>query len=1069
MVRSNRILFPAVLQVVLTAILMLLVTACNLTSTPQERIDTTDVPTSTTLPTRTSSAPTPVTVTALPSFPTQLPQVSTPVVVLPPTSLPFPTSTSLPISIFILSPIPGSVIAGNVQVLGAAVHPLFLQYQLEYGPDPNLGNLWYPASGIVQTPVVSGILGIWNTTVIQDSVYQLRLRVTLRDGTSLTTVANNIRIQNQAPTPVPTATTVPRPIAAFTQDRVIGQAPLVVRFFNQSTGNITSYSWSFGDGGSSPEVNPVHTFRNPGVYTVQLTVAGPGGSSNVSRQINVQSATPPVAAFTQDRTSGQSPLTVRFTDQSTGAITARTWNFGDGSSSTELNPSYTFTAVGTYNVILTVSGPGGASSVTRQITVQNPTIPAPIAALVVSQSSGDAPLTVQFDASDSSGQIDSYNWNFGDGQLGAGQIVTHTFTSPGEYQARLLVVGPGGQSEARTTITVVRPPDAPVASFTANPISGNIPLTVQFDASGSTGQINSYIWNFGDGQSGDGTSPSHTFTAPGTYTVELTVTGPGGTSAISAAVSATEPLAPPQAAFEVVTAGTHAPLEVEFINQTSGEGLTFNWDFGDGQTSAERDPRHTFTNPGTYTVTLTAQGPGGTDSEQRAIEVAAAPAVEAAFTVNPPGGVAPLTVQLEAVQAPNLVAYDWAFSDGGTATGPSASYTFQNPGDYTVALTVTGADGRTARADQAISVTAPIPAPEAAFTVNPPGGVAPLTVQLEAVQAPNLVAYDWAFSDGGTATGPSASYTFQNPGDYTVALTVTGVDGRTARADQVISVTAPAPPPVPDIVLQTPIIPDVESPSVQAALRAIYDRGLAQGRRAAVFARVGDDLAVQAGYLTPFADPGLALTDPAFQDIVNWHNQVDVGGGRSSFDHAGAAGRAGWRIQDLVDASRSDTSICSPGETPLDCEIRLLQPAVAFVSVGINDMTNGDLSAFRGVLDNLIQTLLNDGIIPVLSTIQPVPGTPTAVDAINAAIIETARDVALRNNTAVPIYNLWRRYNDLPGSGITGDGMTPSVSPFGPGDLRSESVNGYSVNARNRDTLVILDLLRTRIYPDAQP
>ncbi|MGQ9887092.1 MAG: PKD domain-containing protein [Aggregatilineales bacterium] len=912
-------------------------------------------------------------------------------------------------------------------------------------------------------------MGVWNTTAIQDSVYQLRLHVTLRDGTSLSTVANNIRIQNQAPTPVPTATTVPRPIGAFTQDRVVGQAPLVVRFFNQSTGNITSYSWDFGDGGSSPEVNPVHTFRNPGVYTVQLTVTGPGGSSNVSRQINVQSATPPVAAFTQDRTSGPSPLVVQFSDQSTGTVTSRTWNFGDGTISDEINPTHTFTAVGTYNVMLTVTGPSGSSSVTRQITVQNPTIPAPIAALAVSQSSGNAPLTVQFDASDSSGQIDSYNWDFGDGQFGAGPIVTHEFANPGEYRVRLLVVGPGGQSEAQTTITVVRLPDAPIASFTLNPTSGNVPLVVQFDASSSTGLIDSYSWDFGDSQSGTGLTPAHTYTAPGTYTVELIVTGPGGTSSTSAVVSATEPIAPPRAAFDFVPLGSTAPLEVQFINQTSGESLTFSWDFGDGQSSAERDPRHTFVAPGLYVVRLTAQGPGGTDSAERTIEVSSPPEVEASFTVNPPDGAAPLTVQLEAAQLPNLVAFDWNLGDGAVASGPSVSHTYATPGDFTITLTVTSADGRTASAEQTVFVTVPLPAPEASFTVNPPNGAAPLTVQLEAAQLPNLVAFDWNLGDGAVASGPSVSHTYATPGDFTITLTVTSADGRTASAEQTVSVTEQDSLPGTDIVLQTPVIPDLESFEVQVALRAIYERGEARGHRAAVFAKVGDDLAVQAGYLMPFADPGLSVTDADLVDILNWHNQLDVGDGRSSFDRQSVAARAGWRIQDVVDQAQANSAVCSPGETPLQCEVRLLQPGAALVSVGLNHVFDGDLSDFRAKLDSVIQSLLDEGVIPVVSTIQPVPSNPAGVDAVNTAILETAQAVALRNNTAVPIYNLWLRYTNLPGSGLGADGISPTVSPAGPGDLSPASVSAYGINARNHDVLIILDMLRSRVYPDAQP
>src|SRR5690606_7342737 len=125
-------------------------------------------------------------------------------------------------------------------------------------------------------------------------------------------------------------------------------------------------------------------------------VTGPGGTSNVSQQINVQSATTPVAAFTQDKVSGSSPLTVKFTNQSSGNITSYKWDFGDGGTSTEQSPSHEFTAVGTYNVILTVTGPGGTSSVTRKITVEDPVIPAPEALFTVDKSSGDAPLVVQF-------------------------------------------------------------------------------------------------------------------------------------------------------------------------------------------------------------------------------------------------------------------------------------------------------------------------------------------------------------------------------------------------------------------------------------------------------------------------------------------------------------------------------------------------------------------------------------------------------------------------------------------------------------------------------------------------
>jgi hypothetical protein len=278
---------PRTLRLVLLLLgVLLLIAGCNLNSgeTTTEPLPTlSDLLTQTAPPTRTPAstggAPTALPGVTVPAqtFPTSVAVI--PTAIRPPA---LPSPTPLPISIVILSPVPGNVIAGNVQIIGAATHPNFLQYQVEFGPDPNPGNLWYPATYAVQVPVINGLLGIWNTTTVQDGLYAVRLRVYLRDGTTLTTVVNNIRVQNNQPTPVPSATpSIPRPIAAFTQDRASGTVPLTVRFINQSSGQITGYNWNFGDNTSSVEVNPLHTYNTPGLYTVTLTVNGPGGSSIV--------------------------------------------------------------------------------------------------------------------------------------------------------------------------------------------------------------------------------------------------------------------------------------------------------------------------------------------------------------------------------------------------------------------------------------------------------------------------------------------------------------------------------------------------------------------------------------------------------------------------------------------------------------------------------------------------------------------------------------------------------------------------------------------------------------------
>ena len=159
-----------------------------------------------------------------------------------------------------------------------------------------------------------------------------------------------------------TITVVPPPVAAFTADLTEGLAPLTIQSTDQSTGEITSWEWDFGDGTTAewtPETRPEdgilsHTYAEIGVYTATLTVTGPGGSDSAIATIKACGA-----KFTAQPTEGAAPLTVQFTDQSVGA-TSWEWDFGDGETSTEQNPSHTYSEAGIYDVSLTIYGIWGA-------------------------------------------------------------------------------------------------------------------------------------------------------------------------------------------------------------------------------------------------------------------------------------------------------------------------------------------------------------------------------------------------------------------------------------------------------------------------------------------------------------------------------------------------------------------------------------------------------------------------------------------------------------------------------------------------------------------------------------
>jgi len=320
---------------------------------------------------------------------------------------------------------------------------------------------------------------------------------------------------------------LPAPTALFAGAPLSGPAPLAVQFADLSTGVVTSWLWNFGDGATSTDASPSHTYALDGNYTVSLTVDGTGGAHTRTEPAFVSvGLAAPVAEFIGAPLSGTAPLVVAFANQSSGTISAHLWSFGDGATSSDLSPSHPYTTPGTYTVALTETGPGGASTRTRTdyIVVAHP---APVAEFLGAPLSGTAPLVVAF-ANQSSGTISAHLWSFGDGATSSDLSPSHTYTTPGTYTVALTETGPGGASTRTRTDYIVVAHPAPVADFSADVRRGKGWLPVRFTDL-SSGPIASWSWNFGDGTGSSGQNPVHIYRRPGVYTVTLTVTGPGGT------------------------------------------------------------------------------------------------------------------------------------------------------------------------------------------------------------------------------------------------------------------------------------------------------------------------------------------------------------------------------------------------------------------------------------------------------------------------------------------------------------------------------------------------------------
>jgi PKD repeat protein len=262
---------------------------------------------------------------------------------------------------------------------------------------------------------------------------------------------------------------------------------------------------------------------------------------------------PLAANFTAEPKIGPEPLTVQFTDRSTGNITSWLWNFDDGTTSIGKNPVHTFYDPHSYTVSLTVTGPDGSDTETKTAYIQGFTPSIPEANFSKEPISMDAPMTVQFIDESSCpahyiirgngiivgtmesadlGGISTWLWDFGDSETSNERNPAHTYKNPGTYTVTLKVIGPGGwDTITKKNYITLMMPSVPVANFIGKPRAGDGPLTVQFTDS-SSGFIESRLWNFGDGATSTELNPAHTYMYRNIadYTVSLTVTGMGGTN-----------------------------------------------------------------------------------------------------------------------------------------------------------------------------------------------------------------------------------------------------------------------------------------------------------------------------------------------------------------------------------------------------------------------------------------------------------------------------------------------------------------------------------------------------------
>ncbi len=564
----------------------------------------------------------------------------------------------------------------------------------------------------------------------------------------------------------------PLPVADFTNDAV-ACANVAFPFTNTSTG-ASSFEWEFGDGGTSFANSPNHIFTTTGTFDVQL-IASTGAGCRDTAYSTLDVWTIPVADLTLSSDTGCGPFEVAFTNGSSGEGLSFAWEFGGLDASTDQDPvPFIFPPDPiqgiTYPITLTVTNVCGVDVAAASVAV----IPPPTAVFGPNLNEYCSFSEVPF-GNASYGIPDSFQWDFGDGNTSTdpGPVVTNIYAAgedPLGITVTLVASNLCGSDTATQNITIL--PNQVNAFFNTDPTSGCSPLTVnltQFSAGDTT-----FYWDLGDGNVSNAHDLTHTYTAPGTYTIELFAYGCGFDSYTTDVTV----FPSPEMAFTVAPETVCAGEPFTFTNGTLNiSGL--EWDFGDGTTSTLSNPTHSYDANGTYNVTLTAAliSNGCTASLTQSVVVANTPV--AAFSPDPASG----CIDLEVAFQNSSVGADfsqWSFGDGNTSGLAEPFHTYTTAGTYTIQLVAESLTGCT---DTITSTVVAHPLPTSAFTLQDTQSCEPVFTVQTINASQGAVSYSWDLGNGGTSVLNQPEATFDAPGTYTIALTATNQFGCEATSE----------------------------------------------------------------------------------------------------------------------------------------------------------------------------------------------------------------------------------------------------------------------------------------------
>lgn len=568
----------------------------------------------------------------------------------------------------------------------------------------------------------------------------------------------------------------------------------IVQFYDDSNDNgssIVSWLWEFGDGFMSPLENPVHYYATSGLFNVSLTVTSINGCQDTfSNNVLVDPAIDVDFVFdtvcfnqlTHFQAFSLNPSTV---------VQYWNWYINDNPPIQVFAPvntfDYQFTYPGLQSVKLEMVDINDCSGgILKEILIR--ALPLPDFTYYSTCDNNIVDFTDQ--TITGAGILTDWFWEFGDSNTSNNQNPSHIYATNGIYPVTLTVTNEFGCTNSFLKEVFVNP--SPIADFHADTTCFGSPTKFFDQSSFEIGFITSWEWDFGDINSPNNTSsfqnPLHLYTNTGDFTVTLIVnTSTGCTDTIAKQVFISQK---PEADFTFTTPCLNG-APTHFSDQSIGGDSSIDfwyWEFGDGNTSVDQNPEHSYLLSGQYFVTLFITDQNGCqDTKTQLVNVHHLPTAQFSYSNNCMGYQTSF-FDYSNGGGSNIISWLWDFGDGlgSVSTLQNPSHIYSNPGYFNVSLTVTNSNGCQNAINQIIEI---LPTPTANFSVDNQCVNNTLHFINQSFSFGSVItSWNWSFGDGNFSTDPNPIHSYNQPGNYWVTLWVSNLQGCIADTGKFVSV-----------------------------------------------------------------------------------------------------------------------------------------------------------------------------------------------------------------------------------------------------------------------------------------